>query len=82
MKTTISGIPCEIEVIHFYRQPPNPRADNPDDFHGYTELEFNVLDRRGRPAPWLELKLDEAQTARIKGELLDEIRRATSTSYH
>ena len=74
MKTTICGIPCEIEVIHYYRQPPNPRADNPDDFYGYTELEFNVLDRRSRPAPWLEAKLNDAQTERIKSEFLAEIR--------
>lgn len=73
MITTISGIPCQIEVTHYLRQAPNIRADNPDDFYGYTELEFDVLDRRGRPAPWLERKLDDTQTARIKGELLSEI---------
>ena len=33
--------------------------------------EFNVLDRRGYAAPWLERKLTQADTLRIEEELSD-----------
>jgi hypothetical protein len=48
--------------------PPDPRADNPWDYYGYTEFDYTVCDRRGRPAPWLEKKLTRADEARIHDE--------------
>jgi hypothetical protein len=39
----VAGIPCLIGVI---------------DYHGYTECDWEILDRRGRPAPWLQRKVD------------------------
>lgn len=41
-----------------------------DDYYGYSEVEFDVLDRRGRPAPWLERKLTDADRERIEYEVL------------
>ena len=73
MLTTISGIPCRVEVTHYHRQKANDQADNPDDYHGYVEVEFDVLDRRGRPAPWLEKKLSADDNRRIEAELLTEL---------
>jgi hypothetical protein len=35
------------------------------------EFEFTILDRRGRPAPWLERKLTEADSDRLLAEYLE-----------
>jgi len=70
MKTRIAGIPCEIEVLHWFKQKPLGRnCDSDWDAVGYTECEFAVLDRRGRPAPWLEAKVTDEDRARIIEEL-------------
>lgn len=73
MQTHISGIPCQIEVIHFLKQKPlGPRCDSDWDALGYVEIEFNVLDRRGYPAPWLERKMTDADIQRIESEILEQ----------
>lgn len=73
LQTQISGIPCQVEVTHFYRQKPYAgsawHCDSPEDFSGFVECEFSVLDRRGRPAAWLEKKVTDADRQRIAGEV-------------
>lgn len=71
MMTTIAGIRCEVEVLHIFVKKPDPGADNPDDFHGWREVEFNVCDKRGRPAPWLETLMTDAEKRRIEDEILE-----------
>ena len=57
----IQGIPCQLEVTHFFEQKPmGSRADSDWDCYGYTEIEYEVRDRRGRIAPWLESKMTES----------------------
>lgn len=46
-------------------------ADSDWDCNGYDEIEFEVLDRRGYPAPWLAKKLSPEAVARIEGEILE-----------
>jgi hypothetical protein len=41
------------------------------DYYGYTESEWVVLDRRGRPAAWLERKLTDAERSRIEQEVAE-----------
>lgn len=66
LNTRIHGIPCLIDVQHVYCQPAlGPMADS-DDAWGYREVEFQVCDRRGRPAPWLERKLTAAERQQIE----------------
>jgi hypothetical protein len=36
------------------------------DYYGYRDAEWEVLDRRGRPAAWLERKLTDADCQRIE----------------
>lgn len=69
--STVAGIPCLVHVDYCLVVKGNSRADNPDDYYGYTEVEFTVLDRRGREAPWLEKKLSDEDTHRIKNEILE-----------
>lgn len=71
METRISGIPCQIEVTSYYPGRPARLHGHPDTWAPpeYEEISFQVLDRRGRPAPWLEAKLDDADRRRIEREL-------------
>jgi hypothetical protein len=39
------------------------------DYYGYSECEWEVLDRNGRPAAWLERKLTDADRSRIDQEI-------------
>lgn len=61
--TRIAGIPCQIGITYFHYQPPwrgsAETCESDMDYYGYTELEYDVLDRRGRPAAWLEKKIDD-----------------------
>lgn len=57
----IAGIPCCIEVTRCYTE----RATW--DFPGYTEFEFEVYDRKGYRAKWLEAKVTEG----IEDDLLE-----------
>ena len=72
--TRIAGIPCQIGVTYFHYQPPwrgsAQTCDSDWDYYGYTELEYDVLDRRGRPATWLEKKIDDEIRTEIQLEAL------------
>lgn len=68
METQIAGIPCTIRVDYVSVTPPDSRADSDWDYEGYTEFDYTVCDRRGRPAPWLAKKLTSDDEARIQDE--------------
>ena len=75
METRIAGIPCRVEMTHcFVQRPLGRNCDSDLDCYGYSEVEFDVLDRNGRPAPWLEKKLSENERSEIEGLLLEEAR--------
>jgi hypothetical protein len=70
MESTVAGIPCIINVTYYFKQEPlGPMCDSDLDCYGYTEIEFEVCDRRGRPAPWLERKLTQEEKERIETEI-------------
>jgi hypothetical protein len=75
LKSHVSGIPCLIDVKHFYNVPPyggSPHYCESDmDYYGYTEADYVVCDQRGRPASWLEKKMTQKDRDRI----LEEIKR-------
>ena len=68
----VQGIPCQVVIdscvvvkgSHSYNAPSDL------DYHGYSEVEFHLLDRKGYPAAWLERKLRVEDTDRIEGEVL------------
>ena len=69
----IQGIPCKIEITDY--APPELKivtctTINPPD---PGELEWIVLDRRGREADWLADKLTKADRQRIDDEAVDFI---------
>lgn len=69
----IQGIPCLIGVIHFYYQKPfrgSPHhCDSDWDYYGYTEVEYDILDRKGYYAKWLLNKLTPSDKENIEGEI-------------
>jgi hypothetical protein len=73
IESTVAGIPCLIGVTDFssVRGSYSYHADSDMDYYGYTESEWVVLDRRGRPAAWLERKLTDADRSRIEQEVAE-----------
>ena len=69
-ETKISGIPCQIDITTCTVVKPNRFADNDWDYKGYTDFEFEVYDRKGYRAQWLERKLTAADRTRIEKEYL------------
>jgi len=69
----IDGIPCQIRVDEYHKVDSwVGRIDNcpsSDDYYGYVEIEYTVLDRKGYEAPWLQKKITEE----IDGDIATEI---------
>ena len=69
--TKINGIPCLCEVT--FHQKASPMritgtgfgdAEPPE----LEDIEYQILDRRGRPAPWLAKKLPQDDDVRLMDE--------------
>ena len=75
IESRIAGIPCLIGVTHFnsVRGSYSYNAPSDMDYYGYTESEWEVLDRRGRPAAWLERKMTGADQSCIEQEIADHM---------
>jgi len=71
IESRVAGIPCIIGVSHYesVKGSYSYHAASDMDYYGYNECEFDVLDRRGRKAPWLERKLTDKDTSRIEQEV-------------
>ena len=76
--TQIQGIPCLVEVTTFNHVKPwkgSPHTcPSSDDYYGYTEIEYDVLDRKGYRARWLERKMTEKD----KEKVIEDIKEAYS----
>ena len=68
--TKVQGIPCQCEITSASPYVPAKTWGPPE--HCYPEeggeIEFELLDRRGRYAAWLEKKLTPDDQARIEEE--------------
>ena len=77
IETRVSGIPCIAKVTHFFRQAPHRGSahtcDSDMDYYGYTECEFEILDRRGKPAAWLGRKVTDDDRQRIEQEITEQL---------
>ena len=71
IESRVAGIPCLIGVSHFdcVRGSYSYNAASDMDYYGYSDSEWDVLDRRGRPADWLDRKLTAADRCRIEREI-------------
>ncbi|HAZ61056.1 MAG TPA: hypothetical protein DCY89_05725 [Gammaproteobacteria bacterium] len=75
IETTVSGVPCIVGVLDYepyqpaFRGGPLDSARAPGGGCGV----WAVLDRRGRPAPWLEAKLTDADVEAIEELVFGEM---------
>jgi hypothetical protein len=80
VESFVAGIPCLIGVKTYNVTKPWKGSvhtcPSDMDWYGYTELEFDVLDQRGRPAPWLERKLSEKDSERIECDVAEAMKEA------
>lgn len=58
----VAGIPAKIGITHASFTPPwggcGYGCPSDIDYYGEVNIEYEVLDSRGRPAPWLHRKVD------------------------
>lgn len=66
----VAGIPCQINVTHHVKVKGSfsRNAASDWDYYGYSEFEFEVFDRKGYRALWLERKLTDDDNTRIESE--------------
>jgi len=76
LPTRVSGIPCLVGVTSYYHAEGSFsfHAASSDDYYGYTDMSWEILDRKGRPAPWLEKKLDKFARQDIERLIKDSYR--------
>lgn len=67
----VAGIPGIARTTCASYTKPNRSADSDWDFYGGWELCWEICDRRGRPAPWLERKASKSDLDEIEGQLID-----------
>lgn len=68
----IQGIPCQIRVTHYQPEVP-PIVTGPMDWADPgepAEVEFDVLDQAGHPAPWPERKMLSEDRNAIEQEII------------
>ena len=76
MKTKVDGIPCNAELIRVTGKYVHAKTNaDPDSCYEaeYPEVEWELQDRNGRRAEWLERKLTTEDRARIESALLAEL---------
>jgi hypothetical protein len=68
--TKVAGIPCQCSVTHYLPGTPEYINGLPENCYPAEpeEFEFDILDRRGKPALWLEKKLTPADHERLLEE--------------
>jgi hypothetical protein len=79
---TICGIPCTLRIDGYENVPGRDTWDSADDFHGWEEVEFTVCDQRGRPAPWLERKMSEADWRDAEEAAMRHCREAAAEDHY
>ena len=70
-----AGIPALAGVRGYSYQAPHRgspfQCDSDWDYLGWEEIDWVLLDRRGRPASWLDRKLTKTDREEINRELLE-----------
>ena len=74
-ESTCCGIPCIIRVLSWDGYKPAYVSGPADRCYPEEggEGEWEILDRRGRPAPWLEVKLTDKERIRIDEEVFNHM---------
>jgi hypothetical protein len=67
----VCGIPCKLGIEHYNKVNGRDTWDSDMDYYGYTEMEWELLDRNYRPANWLVNKMTKADHAEAE-DLIDD----------
>ena len=82
ISVTIAGIPALVDVLHYHiKEPfkgPARYCDSDQDFYGYSELGYVLLDRKGYRARWLEKKVKDLG---LEDQLYDTIMETIGEQY-
>lgn len=79
INTRVAGIPAVARVTYAHYTRPDPTTWASDwDYYGGWTLNWEICDRNGRPAPWLERKASPRDLERIEAELIDELEGETA----
>ena len=73
---TINEIPAKAKVNHFKKHKGNLslRAVDPDEFFGWIELDYRLLDRKGYYAPWLDaLAYEKGILDEIEADVIEQV---------
>jgi hypothetical protein len=75
--THIQGIPCQVEMTggHYVKPWQGSAYNCPSDwdyYGGWFDVEFEIYDRKGYRAKWLEKKMTAADEQRIIEELTQD----------
>lgn len=73
IESRIAGIPCLIDPTRcmVVKGSYSYNAPSDHDYYGYSEIEFDVYDRKGYPATWLENKMTDADRERIEEQIVE-----------
>ena len=75
IESSISGIPCKIGVTTYFKKEADPYTwDSDFDYYGYIDCEYDILDRKGYAAHWLEKKLCLADREIIEMKIKDHFK--------
>ena len=74
-ESTCCGIPCIVRVTDWEAYVPAQTSGPPESCYPPEggEGEWEILDRKGRPAPWLERKLTGDDRERIDTEVFNHM---------
>lgn len=71
IEVKICGIPATVRLTRYRRH--RGRFSNscvsPDDYFGWTDIEFTICDRRGNRAVWLENKMNKTDFEVVKEQI-------------
>lgn len=73
---TVERIPAKAKVMNCKYSKGNYKANNPEDYFDHYELDYELLDRKGYPAPWLQEKLDKDPNIQdnVENQIIEEIK--------
>jgi hypothetical protein len=77
IEARIAGIPCLVEVTYYAPALPGRYSGPPESCYPDEpeEICFEVRDRRGRPAPWLERKMTDDDRAEVERLISADMKR-------
>ncbi len=74
-ETRVCGIPCIVRVLSWDYYVPAKVSGPPEYCYPSEggEGEWEILDRNGRPAPWLERKMTDRQRNELEEEIFNHM---------